>query len=112
MDLTNEEWAAIASLIPPHPSKKAGRGRPRVPDREVMNGILWILRTGAQWRELPAKYPPYQTCHRRFQEWVRQRVFQKVLRRLAKDLERRGRLDLSECSMDGTFASAKKGGST
>ena len=44
-----------------------GRGRSPRDARAVLNGVLWILRTGAQWRELPAKYPPYQTCHRRFQ---------------------------------------------
>ena len=97
--------------IPTPPFKKTHTGRPRRSDREVLNGILWILRTGAQWKELPERYPPYQTCHRRFQEWVRARVFPKMLRSLDKDLERRGKLDLSECSLDGTFASAKKGGS-
>ena len=111
MDLTNREWAAIEPLFPVHPWKKKGRGRPRRPDRDVLNGILWVLRTGAQWKEMPERYPPYQTCHRRFQEWVRQRVFQKVLRALAKELVREGRMTLDEWFMDGTFASAKKGGS-
>ena len=111
MDLTNREWAAIEPLFPVHPWKKKGRGRPRKPDRDVLNGILWVLRTGAQWKEMPDKYPPYQTCHRRFQEWVRMRLFQKILRELAKELIRQGRLTLDEWFMDATFASAKKGGS-
>ena len=37
----------------------------------MLNGVLWILGTGSQWRELPDRYPPFQTCHRRFQQWVR-----------------------------------------
>ena len=111
MDISNREWAAIAPLFPVHPWKKAGRGRPRKPDRDVLNGILWVLRTGAQWKEMPDRYPPYQTVHRRFQEWVRQRVFQKVLRALAKELVAEGKLTLDEWFMDATFASAKKGGS-
>src|SRR3989344_2048641 len=110
MNLTEQEWDAVRRHIPAPPFKQKRTGRPRQPDREVLNGILWILRTGAQWRELPKSYPPYQTCHRRFQEWVKQRVFQKMLRSFAKDLEKRGKLDMSECSIDGTFASAKKGG--
>ena len=47
-----------------------GRGRPRIEDRAVLNGIFWILRTGAPWADLPGPIPLYQTCHRRFQEWV------------------------------------------
>jgi transposase len=51
--------------------RKDGRGRPWRDTCAVLNGVLWVLGTGAQWRELPSKYPPYQTCHRRFQQWVR-----------------------------------------
>ena len=110
MYLSDEQWAVIAPLIPPSP-RKDGRGRPRVSDRDVLDGILWILRTGAQWQELPkGDYPPYQTCHRRFQEWVRAKVFEGILTALAKDMEKRGKIDVKECFIDGTFASAKKGG--
>ena len=54
-------------------------------------------------------YPPYQTCHRRFQEWVRCGIFEKVLRALVKDVKERGKLDLTECFIDGSFVIAKKG---
>jgi transposase len=74
-----------------------------------MNGIVWILKTGARWKDLPNEYPPYQTCHRYFQIWVRKRVLYKVLAALACDLEERGGYDLSECFIDATFAPAKKG---
>lgn len=67
--------------------------------REVFNGVLWILGTGAQWRELPDRYPPYQTCHRRFQQWT-----------LAEELEAQGRLNLDEAFVDATFAAATKKG--
>jgi transposase len=76
----------------------------------VLNGVLWIVRTGAQWRELPEKYPPFQTCHRRFQHWVRTGKFEKVLRLLARHLHEMGKLDLREAFVDATFAGAKKGG--
>ncbi len=55
--------------------------------------MLWILGTGAQWRDLPAKYPHYQTCHRRFQQWVKIGALQKALRRLAEHLQADGRLN-------------------
>jgi transposase len=82
------------------------RGRPRREDREVMNGVLWILRSGARWCDLPGRFPPYQTCHRRFQQWVRDGTLGKVLETLAADLHSRGGLDLSECFIDGTFVVA------
>ena len=69
------------------------------------------LGTGAQWREMPEKYPPYQTCHRRFQQWVRSGKLEEALRRLARHLHQRGKLNLEEAFVDVTFASAKKGAS-
>ena len=68
-----------------------------------------MLRTGAQWQDLPGRYGPKSTCHRRFQQWVDAGVFEQILRTLAEDLRTRGGLDLSECFVDATFASAKKG---
>ena len=109
MDLTDEQWAVLEPLIPVPPRRPDGRGRPWREPRPVLNGILWILRTGAPWKDLPSRYPPYQTCHRRFQMWVEERVFERVLETLAADLQERGGLDLSECFIDGTFVMAKKG---
>jgi len=76
----------------------------------VLNGILWILRTGAPWAELPARYPSYQTCHRRFQRWVRAGVLRTVLEILAQALHDEGCLNLHEAFIDGSFAPAKRGG--
>jgi transposase len=109
MDLKDEQWEVVKPLLPKPARRTDGRGRPRVKDREILNGILWIMRTGASWRDLPDRYPPYQTCHRRFQEWVRAGVFEQVLRALVKDVKERGKLDLTECFIDGTFVIAKKG---
>ena len=61
------------------------------------------------WHELPDCYPPYQTCHRRFQRWVEEGVLSHILEALTKDLNERGGLDLSEYFIDGTFVVAKKG---
>ena len=108
-DLTDAQWAFIEPLLPELPRRADGRGRPWRDSREVLDGILWILRTGAQWSEMPGRYPPYQTCHRRFQQWRHAGVMDRLLRALAQDLERRGKIKLDECFVDGSFSAAKKG---
>ena len=75
-----------------------------------LNGILWILSTGAPWKDFPKRYGAYQTVHRRFQNWVRSKVLEQVLLAVAQDLKERGGLDLSATFVDGSFAPAKKGG--
>jgi len=109
MELTDVQWELLKPLVEPKtPGKR--RGRPWRDTRQVLEGVLWILRTGAQWAELPKdKFPPYQTCHRRFQRWVREGTLVTVLRALAEDLLARGQLDLSETFIDAWFSSAKKG---
>ena len=109
-DLTDAQWTFIEPLRPKPPKRADGRGRPWRASRAVLNGILWILRTGAQWAELPSRYPPYQTCHRRFQQWQRAGVMDRLLEALARDLEQRGQINLDECFVDGSFSAAKKGG--
>jgi transposase len=109
MELTNEQWNRIEPIIVSLTPIKDPRGRkPRDP-REVMNGILWILRTGAPWKDLPQRYPPYQTCHRWFQQWVRDGIFQRIAKELVDDLYERGQIDIREAFIDGCFAPAKKG---
>ena len=109
MELTNEQWTRIEPIILKTTPEKDPRGRKLKPPRDVLNGILWILRTGAPWKDMPARYPPYQTCHRRFQEWTERGTFQEILYELAKDLYERGKIDIREAFIDGSFAPAKKG---
>ncbi|TDQ50504.1 putative transposase of IS4/5 family DUF4096 [Permianibacter aggregans] len=108
MKLMNEQWAVLAPLfeLPPREDR---RGRPPLPAREVLDGILWILKAGARWQDLPEQYPTYQSCHRRFQAWVKDGTLRQVLERLATDLHERGGLDIRETFIDGTFSSARKG---
>jgi len=109
MDITNEQWERLAPLLPESLKGPIGQGRPVREPRDVLNGILWILRTGAHWKDLPPRYPPYQTCHRWLQRWRKEGVFDAILFALAEDLRERGKLDLREAFIDGTFAPAKKG---
>ena len=109
MDLTDEQWAVVELLLPKPIKRADGTGRPRVDNRAILNGILWVMRTGAPWYDMPNGYPPYQTRHRRFQERVRLGTFESILRKLVEDVKERGDLDLTECFIDGTFVMAKKG---
>jgi transposase len=108
MDLTEVQWKKLKSLLAPK-RRSDGRGRLWRDARAVLNGVLWILRTGAPWHDLPDRYPPYQTCHRRFQQWQRDGTLDRLLHALAEDLRARGKLDLSETFIDASFSSAKKG---
>lgn len=108
MDLTEAQWQVVRPLLTPQ-RRPDGRGRPWREARAVLNGILWVLRTGAPWHDLPDRYPPYQTCHRRFQHWQRDGTLTRLLHALAEDLRARGKLDLSETFIDASFSSAKKG---
>jgi transposase len=110
MDLTDEQWNIVSTILPEDPVRDDGRGRPWSERRTVLNGVLWILRTGAPWKDLPPRYGPHQTAHRRFQNWVRSGVMEKLLLTLAQHLQDAGGLDLKECFVDGTFVPAKKGG--
>jgi len=110
MKLSEKQWEKIQDLVPDGAVREDGRGRPWSGKRRVLEGILWIVKTGARWRDLPSDYPPYQTCHRRFQQWVEAGIFDKVIEALAKDLHDRGGIDMSECFIDGSFSLAKKGG--
>jgi len=107
-ELTAEQWELVEPILRPA-RRKDNRGRPWHDTQAVLHVVFWVLGTGAHWSELPAKYPPYQTCHRRFQQWVREGKLVEVLRLLARHLHERGKLNLDEAFVDATFASAKKG---
>lgn len=90
MKLTDKQCEVIKDLIPDGQKRIDGKGRPWRDKRDVLDGILWILKIGAQWSHLPPIYAPCQTCDRRFQQWREQGVMQKVVEELARDLHERG----------------------
>ncbi len=109
MELADKQWSRLEPVILQSVPKKDSRGRrPRDP-REALNGILWALRAGAPWKDLPDRHPPRQTCRRRFQRWVKAGVFRYIIEALAADSQGRGGIDIREAFMDGSFVPAKKG---
>jgi transposase len=73
-DLTDFEWRVIEPLLPNKP-----RGVPRVDDRRVLNGIFWVLRSGAPWRDLPERFGPRTTCYNRFARWRKAGVWDRLM---------------------------------
>lgn len=89
-DLTDEQWKRIRPLLPP---PRKGRGRPLADDRRVLNGILFVLRTGCRWEDVPQEYASPATC------W----------RRLLATLDGQGKLEWARAFLDGSFVPAKRG---
>lgn len=112
MDLTEAQWKRLEPLLPKARRRPDGRGRPWRDLRDVLNGILCVMRTGAPWHDLPDRYPPYQTCHRRFQLWARNGTLARVLHLLARELAAAGGYDFTETFIDATFAGAKQKGAS
>ncbi len=105
-DLTATQWKRIKPLLPP-PKR---RGRKPVDDREVINGILYVLATGCPWEYLPHDIQAsYQTCHRRLLDYQRRRVWQKIVTDLMKEAARKGRLNLKNAYHDASVVKSKKG---
>ena len=102
-DLTDTEWAQLAPLLPP-PTKM---GRPRRCRRTLLNGMLWILRTGAPWRDLPEEFGPWKTVYHRFNAWRKDGLWQKIHFQLLTELHQKGRLDHELWCIDGTSIRAQ-----
>jgi transposase len=114
-DLSDHEWQQLEPLLPPQKTGK--KGNPYKDHRTVVNGILWVLRTGAPWRDIPSRYGPWGTCSTRFHRWTKQGVWQKALETLQAQAEQNSQLDWDVTALDGSYikahshaAGAKKGG--
>jgi len=106
-------WDEIEPLLPPEKLKPKG-GRPRVPDRKCLTGIVFVLRTGCAWNDLPAELGcgDGTTCWRRFREWTEAGVWPAVWRRILNALGRQRRVDLSRAVIDSASVRAVLGGHT
>ncbi len=102
-------WRVIEPLLPPRRLKPKG-GRPRAPDRSALAGILFVLRTGIQWHEVPAELGCCgKTCWRRLGEWHAAGVWTRLHRVLLERLNDAGQLDWSRAALDSASLAAKKG---
>ncbi len=111
--LDDDLWALVAPLIPPRRVRRGHRhGRTPVPDRDVLTGILYVLRSGVPWQMLPKEMGcgSGSTCWRRLVRWQRAGVWRKVHERLLAELRRRGRLDQRWTVIDSASVRALRGG--
>ena len=109
-DITTDTWKRIEPIV--CPARQEHRGRPAQDARTVLNGIIWILCTGAPWRDLPQEFGPWQTVYKRFNAWSKSSVWRDVLLELSHEA------DLESVLIDGTYIRAHqhsaggKGGAT
>lgn len=110
--VSDELWKKLEPLLPKHKNThRFGGGRPRVPDRQAMDGIFFVLRTGCQWNALnETGICSSSTAHLRFQEWIAAGVFQRLWAMGLKDYDELQGIDWSWQSMDGAMTKAPLGG--
>ncbi len=109
-EIPDDLWNLIEPILPPN-KPPGSNGRPRVLNRTVLNGILYVLRTGCQWKMVPRLYSSGSTCHLRFQTWVRMGIFERVWRVCLKHYGDLQGIDWRFQSLDGVIVSAPvKGG--
>jgi len=106
--LSDRQWRILEPLLPKQNFSRGGK--PRADDKKTVEGIMWVLTTGAQWNELPLKYGAYTTCWRRFRQWKQQGVWKNIWQKLLIMLDKQDKITWDIAYIDGTFASAKKGG--
>src|SRR5947209_20134202 len=104
-------WAVLELLLPPDPPRPRG-GRPRLPHRQVLTGILFVLRSGIPWELLPQELGcgSGMTCWRRLREWQAKGLWQRIHHELLNWLGQLGHLDWSRASLDSGSVAAKRGG--
>jgi transposase len=111
-DLTEQQWRRLQPLLPPHKKE----GRPPEEDRRIVDGILWVVRTGAPWRDVPERYGPWSTVYSRFYRWRKAGQWDRILAALQQEADTQGQLDWEIHFVDSTVirahqhaAGAKKG---
>jgi len=103
-ELSDEEWALLAPLLPP----LRGKGRPYHDHRAVLNGMLYWLHTGVPWRDLPERYGPWQTVYARFRAWSRSGLWDRILAALQRELDGLGAVEWELWCIDGSHVRAHK----
>lgn len=104
-ELTDEQWELVSRSIPYEPART---GRPSRDPRQMLNGIMWILGTGAPWRDLPERFGPWQTVHRYFSQWRSAGVFARIIDALQIKLDEQGLIDWELWCVDGANVRASR----
>jgi len=104
-EVTDAQWNFLQRLIPPRTAKT---GRPPSDPRIMLNGMMWILRTGAPWRDLPDRFGPWQTVYDHFGTWRGKGVYDRILEALHIRLDRNGRIDWDLWCIDGSSVRAAR----
>lgn len=104
-ELMDEQWELVKPLIPYEPART---GRPLRDPRQMLNGIFWILGTGAPWRDLPERFGPWQTVHRYFSQWRKAGVFARIIEALQVKLDAQGLIDWELWCVDGSSVRAAR----
>jgi putative transposase len=99
-DLPDEAWTIIKPLLPPEPATRPA-GRPWAEHRKIINGMFWVLCSGAPWRDLPERYGPWKTVYNRFNRWSKSGVINIIFNRLLSLLDANGFVDWSATALDG-----------
>ncbi len=105
-DLTDEEFELLLPLLPVERPNKPGH--PYRSHRQVLNGMFWILRTGAPWRDLPTRYGPWNTVYDRFRRWKKQGLWQQILDALEAQARQMDQIDFTFGALDGSVVRAHK----
>ena len=107
--ISDELWDRISTILP-YEKPNNTIGRPIIPYRKVLDGVLYVLRTGCQWKMLPKEYGSGSTCHRRFQQWIKMGIFKNMWIRLLKDYDYRIGIKLAWQSLDSISIKSPLGG--
>jgi len=102
-ELTDEQWERLKPLLPP---QKPRTGRPARDHRQIVNAILWIIRSGAPWRDLPERYGPWQTVASRFYRWRKAGTWERLFAAVQQQADAAGQLDWQVHYVDGTIVRA------
>jgi transposase len=107
-EITNEEWARLEALLPP---ERPALGRPsKLSNREFLNALTFIAKTGIQWRDLPERFGPWKTIYTRFSRWCRRGVFDRLLASVSQDADNESSIVDSSCVRVHQHAAGGKGG--
>ena len=110
MFLSDSQWNAIRNHFPEESDSPSKPGPKPTPARKILEAVIWILKTGAQWHMLPQSFPNYKTVHRRFQKWCASEVIRNILCDLANQAREQAGNDFDEAYIDAMFIPARMGG--